>query len=202
MKNIITIQHTQSVHHTNGMIGSQTDWELTALGIKQAHRIGQRLKDELKDNQYIIYSSYLKRCKQGAEIVSSYLDSTIVYDDRLREVNLGSACGESVDWFREHKLCDDLTCDSKMLPDAESRREAWHRLNPFYEMIEKNEQENIIIYSHGGLLAIWNIMHLGLQPEDLNRITMHGKSGGVSFMRIKNNHHSIDRMSDMYYVML
>jgi len=28
-KNIITIQHPESIHHTNGMIGSWTDWELT-----------------------------------------------------------------------------------------------------------------------------------------------------------------------------
>ncbi len=28
MKTIITIQHTQSVHHINEMVGSWTDWEL------------------------------------------------------------------------------------------------------------------------------------------------------------------------------
>ena len=33
MKTIITIQHTQSVHHTNGMVGSWTDWELSELGV-------------------------------------------------------------------------------------------------------------------------------------------------------------------------
>jgi probable phosphoglycerate mutase len=32
MKTIITIQHTQAVHHLNGMIGSWTDWELTDVG--------------------------------------------------------------------------------------------------------------------------------------------------------------------------
>lgn len=31
MKTIITIQHTQSVHHTNAMVGSWTDWELSFL---------------------------------------------------------------------------------------------------------------------------------------------------------------------------
>ena len=36
MKTIITVQHTQSVHHTNGMVGSWTDWDLTELGKKQA----------------------------------------------------------------------------------------------------------------------------------------------------------------------
>lgn len=44
MKNIITIQHTQSIHHTNGMVGSWTDWELSALGVQQANRIGEKLK--------------------------------------------------------------------------------------------------------------------------------------------------------------
>jgi probable phosphoglycerate mutase len=199
--NIITIQHTQSIHHINGMIGSQTDWDLTALGIEQAHRIGRKLKDEIGDDKYVIYSSDLKRCKQGAEIVASYLGAPIFYDDRLRELNLGSGCGKSVAWFNKHKLCDDKTCDSKMLPDAESRREAWFRLKPFYEMIEKLEHENVIIYSHGGLLAIWNIMHLGMKPEDLNHCSMQGKSGGVSFMAIDHcGCHSINRMSDMWYV--
>lgn len=42
MKNIITIQHTQSIHHINGMVGSWTDWDLSELGIQQAvaHRAG------------------------------------------------------------------------------------------------------------------------------------------------------------------
>ena len=40
MKQIITIQHTQSIHHTNGMVGSWTDWDLSELGIEQAERKG------------------------------------------------------------------------------------------------------------------------------------------------------------------
>ena len=47
MKTIITIQHTQSIHHMNGMVGSWTDWELTELGVNQAKRIGEKLKAEL-----------------------------------------------------------------------------------------------------------------------------------------------------------
>ena len=41
MKQIITIQHTQSEHHTNGMVGSWTDWHLTEYGCAQAERIAQ-----------------------------------------------------------------------------------------------------------------------------------------------------------------
>ena len=42
MKTIITIQHTQSIHHTNGMVGSWTDWALSELGKEQAQRIGAK----------------------------------------------------------------------------------------------------------------------------------------------------------------
>lgn len=34
MKNIITIQHTQSIHHINQMIGGWGDWSLSELGIE------------------------------------------------------------------------------------------------------------------------------------------------------------------------
>ncbi|MFC6463393.1 hypothetical protein ACFP65_00050 [Marinilactibacillus sp. GCM10026970] len=43
MKTIITIQHTESVHHTNGMIGSWTDWDLTEKR-KSRHQQNQRRK--------------------------------------------------------------------------------------------------------------------------------------------------------------
>jgi len=199
--NIITIQFPQSLHHTNGMIGSQTDWELTALGIEKAHRIARKLKDEVQDRKFVIYSSNLKRCRRGAKILASYLDSPLLYDERLREVNLGSACGKSVEWFKQHKTGDELTCDSKILPDAESRCEAWLRLEPFYRMIEKSGQDNVIIYSHGGVLKILDMMHLEMKPEDLNRCSLHGKSGRVSFLTIdRNGRNSIQRSSDMWYV--
>ncbi|MBQ7983080.1 MAG: hypothetical protein IJ302_05905 [Clostridia bacterium] len=35
MKTIITIQHTESEQHRNGMIGSVSDWNLTEAGQKQ-----------------------------------------------------------------------------------------------------------------------------------------------------------------------
>ena len=50
MKNIIVIQHTQAVHHTNGMIGSLTEWELADLGKAQAECIGKRWKRNRPDS--------------------------------------------------------------------------------------------------------------------------------------------------------
>ena len=78
MKTIITVQHTQSVHHTNGMVGSWTDWDLTELGKKQADQIGQKLKDELSGKEVVMYSSDLKRAKQTADEIAKYLGVEII----------------------------------------------------------------------------------------------------------------------------
>ena len=57
MKQIITIQHTQSIHHTNGMVGSWTDWDLSESGIEQAERIGQKLAKQLSGHKIVMYAS-------------------------------------------------------------------------------------------------------------------------------------------------
>ena len=73
MKQIITIQHTQSIHHTNGMVGSWTDWDLSEPGIVQAEKIGQNLAKQLAGQEYVLYTSDLLRAKHTAEIVAEHL---------------------------------------------------------------------------------------------------------------------------------
>ena len=85
MKHIITVQHTQSVHHTNGMVGSWTDWDLTDLGRTQADCIEKKLKDELIGKNVIIYSSDLKRARQTAEVIAKNLGIEPILKQELRE---------------------------------------------------------------------------------------------------------------------
>ena len=201
MKTIITIQHTQSVHHTNGMIGSWTDWELSEVGVEQARRIGEKLKSELEDRKFVMYSSDLLRAKQTAENVGEYLGITPVLRNELRERNLGKCCGKSVQWLRENLEQQEKTIDDRLFSDAESRRDEWNRLKPFFDEIMSNDEENIIIVSHGDLLSVFNTMFLNLGVESINSCEMFGLSGGVSYM-FENNEGKrfIKRISDMSYI--
>ena len=201
MKTIITIQHTQSVHHTNGMVGSWTDWELSELGVEQADRIGERLKAELSKKKFVMYSSDLLRAKQTAEIVGQYLGLIPILRTELRERNLGKCCGKSVQWLRENFEMQEKTIDDRLFSDAESRRDEWNRLQPFFEEVMASDDENIIIVSHGDLLSVFNTMFLGLSIETINTSEMFGLAGGVSYM-FENNERKrfIKKMSDMFYV--
>ena len=201
MKNIITVQHAQSVHHTNGMVGSWTDWDLTEFGKNQADNIGKNLKEEFADKKVIMYSSDLKRAKQTADEIAKYLGVEPILRQELRERNLGKCCGKSVQWLRENIECDEVTVDDRLFSDGESRREAWNRLKPFYDEVMESDAENIIIVSHGDLLSLWNLMYLGLDVESFYKVDIHGPAGGVSHMSVGDDgKHRVRNINDMSYI--
>ena len=201
-KLIITIQHTQSIHHTNGMVGSWTDWELTESGKEQANKIGKRLKEELGENKFVMYSSNLLRAKQTAEIIGKYLGINPILKEELKERYLGKCCGKSVKWLKENIEKEEITIDDKLFSDAESKRDEWNRLKPFFDEIITNNEKNIIIVSHGDLLSIFNFMFLGIEIEKLNTSEIFGLPGGVSFLLINDKgKRTIKRISDMSYIL-
>ncbi len=201
MKNIITIQHTQSIHHTNGMVGSWTDWDLSELGVEQANKIGEKLAKQLEGKQYVMYASDLLRAKHTAEIVAENLGITPIIRTELRERNLGKCVGKSVQWLRDNIEMQECTVDDRMFSDAESRRDEWNRLKPLFDEIMASEEENIIIVSHGDLLSVFNAMFLGLPVESLNDFELFGMAGGVSFMfENAEGKRFIKRMGDLSFI--
>ncbi|WP_368236221.1 histidine phosphatase family protein [Clostridium perfringens] len=201
MKSIITIQHTESIHHTNGMVGSWTDWDLSELGIKQANNIGRNLSKELENKKYVMYSSDLLRAKHTAKIIGKYLGVEPILVRELRERNLGRCVGKSVKWLKENIEKEEKSIDDKMFSDAESRRDEWNRLLPFFNELMASEHENIIIVSHGDLLSVFNSMWLGMEVEMLNKSELFGLAGGVTFMEeTASGKRFMKRMSDMSYV--
>lgn len=183
------------------MVGSWTDWELSELGIEQAKKIGKKLKNELAGKDFVMYSSDLMRAKQTAENVGKYLGIMPVLAKELRERNLGRCCGKSVQWLRENQEVQEKTVDDRLFSDAESRRDEWNRLKPFFDEVMKSEKDNIIIVSHGDLLSVFNAMFMGLEVESINDVEVFGLPGGVSYM-FENDEGKryIKRISDMSYV--
>lgn len=162
MKNIITIQHAQSEQHVNRMIGCWTDWNLTDLGRQHADRIGRALKDEIGEQKYVMYSSDLKRAKQTAEIVGGHLGIAPILRNDIRELHVGIDTPTTREDYRKLITPRDSNVydpDYKPLPNAESDRELWQRMNNFLSEIMESPDENIIVVSHSAslqcLFASW-----------------------------------------------
>lgn len=209
MRKIITIQHTQSEQHLNKMIGSLSDWNLTALGIDQANNIGKRLSSEINANEYVLYSSDLSRAKSTAEIVASYLGIIPIYVETLREFHLGEAIGHSKEWAKSNLRCSvypetvdwSQNIDEMPFANSETKLDVWNRVSEFLDNILRSTNKNIIIVSHDGTLSILFAIWLGLDIKQLNRISFFGKTGGVSFLS-EDDHGNriIHRLNDMSYI--
>ena len=105
-------------------------------------------------------------------------------------------------WLRDNREGPEITVDDKLFSDGESRRDAWNRLRPFYEEMMANDEETIIIVSHGDLLSIWNAMFLGLTVESLREAEIRGSAGGVSHMIVSDEGKRLVRqISDLSYVL-
>ena len=93
------------------------------------------------------------------------------------------------------------TVDDRMFSDAESIRDVWNRLEPFFNEMLHNDHETIIIVSHGGLLSVFNAMFIGLDVESMNNGNIHGRSGGVSHFIVRDDgKRSVQSISDMSYL--
>ena len=196
MKKIITIQHTQSVHHNNGMIGSWTDWELSDLGKEHAENIGRRLSSELNGQTYKIYSSDLLRARQTVEPLSRYMGIEIKYLEKLREHNFGEAVGKTGQWAKDNSLPVN-SFDDPQFPGAETWREFWNRVTYLSREIIGDEAENIILASHGVTLSVWQQVWRG---EDIQEFQYSGLPGGVSFFIINDDgERTIQRLNDSSY---
>jgi broad specificity phosphatase PhoE len=180
MKTIITVQHTQSVHHNNKMVGSWTDWELSEPGRRQAENIGRRLAHELADRDWKIYSSDLARAMQTAEPLARRLGTEIIKMPDLREHNLGEAVGKSAEWARANEQ-PVKTFDDRQFPGAESWREFWNRVSRAMDAILTDEAENIVLFSHGMTLSVWQQIWRG---DTIRPFEYLGHPGGVSFFRV------------------
>ena len=180
-KTIITVQHTESEHHLNGHAGAWGDWSLTENGRKQAFEIGRWLLNEGIGKDFIMYCSDLSRAVQTAEEINKTLNLTPVMSELIREVNAGEGNGKPWDWYDAHKRpVNGYDPDYRPFPDAESDRDLWNRLRPFYEQIISSPDENILIVSHGCLLSFLQAMLMGFEFEDIRKAKFNGRSGSIS----------------------
>ncbi len=188
-KIIIMVQHTESQHHVNGMIGAWGDWELTERGREQAFEIGKWLLKEQCDNSFNMYASDLKRASQTAEEINKTLGITPIITDAIREVNVGAGNGQPREWYKCNKKPQgsEYDPDYKPFEDAESDRDLWNRLYSFYEEIISNDMERIIIVSHGTALSFLQSMLMGYSFKDIERIRFNGSGGSVSKLVIEPN---------------
>lgn len=194
MRKIIVIQHCQSEHHINNMIGGWTDTPLTELGRNQAELIGLRLKNELEKESYTIYSSDLMRAKQTADIVANHLNLNVIQDIDLREKNNGIGAGKTRDWAKEHRIpkaSNEFDLDYQEFEGGETWRQFYIRVCKCMEKICGLDNGNLIIVTHGCALSYMIAWWMNFEIDMLGKAFFAAQPGSISVLEQNNYNENV-----------
>ncbi len=160
---IYLIRHGETDSNKNGIIQGHLDTNLSELGVEQAKKLANRLKDYSFDK---IFSSDLKRAADTAKAIQKFHNTKIEFDSRLRERSFGDFSGKKSTEINWDLLGDDIY--NRSPKNGESINEHIKRVQKFIDELKSNYlNENILIVSHGGTINAILYILLKINLEDL-----------------------------------
>ena len=138
--------------------------KLTKRGQKQIREIAKKLK---KEKINLIYSSDVFRTRQTAKIVAKELGLKVIFDKRLRDINLGIYQNRpKKEFYQDFPNLKERF--SKKPKGGESWSECKKRILNFLKDIDKKyKDKTILIVSHGDPLWLLEGIVKGMTNQEL-----------------------------------
>jgi broad specificity phosphatase PhoE len=148
------VRHGETLFNAAGRIQGQTDSELSPLGLRQCQAVATAFAGQPIE---AIYSSPLRRAREGAACVADQLNLPVHEDNRLMEIHAGIFQG--LDWAdiqvrypREAAAWRTQDPDFR-IPEGESRRDLMGRMGTALREIREAPHRQVVIVAHGGSLS-------------------------------------------------
>ena len=186
MQNIYVVTHAQSLHHIQDLGGGWYDTSLTEKGIEQAGKLAEFLYGEIGVPEIPVYSSDLKRAFETAEIIARPFSSSVIQDERLREMSFGDSEGKPREWRKEHIIPlpeDGDRLNHRIYKNAETRMEVGTRIRKYLDEIIAKNNENIIIVSHGNALTFIIMAWLKVPVEYMDHCNFQAAPARVTYLQ-------------------
>ena len=199
MGKLIAIRHGQSTWNAENRFTGWVDVDLSEKGVQEAEKSGKLLK-ELNIDFDVCFTSYLKRAINTLEIVLEILGNNKKYTKawELNERHYGALTGLNKaetkkklgeEQFKKYRRSwdipppslgkeskysshnDPLYKDLKNVPDAESLKNTFERVVPYFEKnIEKylKEDKNIILSAHGNTIRALGKKIFNISDKNIN----------------------------------
>lgn len=148
---VFLVRHGETDHNKNRVIMGHLPTPLNETGKNQAKILAKELKEK---GIQVIYSSDLVRAAETAEIISSELNLSVNYTDKLREHTLGDLDGvgisELLDEMESLKEFDDLMSKHNGEQTKYFMTRVWEEFRTIAR--ENKEKDYILIVTHGGCI--------------------------------------------------
>lgn len=187
MKNLYVVTHTQSIHHTEGLVGGWYDSGLTEHGTRQASRSGQRIRDLIpQDASVELYSSDLKRAHQTADAVARLVGVPVQTTADLREKSYGEAEGKPQQWLDERFVFPPKSGNRmdhwEGIDGAETRRDIAKRIYRAMDRILTSPCSHQIVVTHGFALTFVVAAWIKMPLDYASHIAVKSTSGGITHL--------------------
>ena len=168
MSRLLLVRHGETELNSAERYWGQSDVKLSALGLRQAERLHDRLAAQKID---AVYSSDLQRALATAKTIASghRLDVTICAE--LREINFGKL--EGLNFEEISQLFPEFTAKWKVqrntdieFPGGESLDQLHSRVRNFVDRLKKGKaEETVLVVAHAGVLRslICQLMEIELR---------------------------------------
>ncbi len=176
-----TMRHGESSNNVDEinstvLAGAQRNHHLTEIGKEAARRSAQKL--EGKGITRIIASPFV-RTTETAEIVAEVLGlskDALVFDERLREVEVGVFEGKSYDEYRSF-FSSYVDRFSQRPEGGENYADLRERMaGALYDFESMYQGEGILIVSHGDPLWVLELAAQGKQANDIEAVPYHDRA--------------------------
>ncbi|MGV8905693.1 MAG: DVU_1551 family NTP transferase [Acetobacterium sp.] len=178
-RRLFLIRHGQPQKHREKIFLGQTDVELSSQGILEAEAAGRKLLG-IMPSATKIYASDLKRARQTAEfiikeLVNDHNGKEIMLVPEFREMNLGSWDGLFISdvkkrFPKEYEERGENLLAFKIDQDAENYYDLRYRvMKKLNKILEEDEEDDIIIVAHAGVIAV---IRSSLEGLDLEKTVM------------------------------
>ncbi|MCF7930947.1 MAG: histidine phosphatase family protein [Acholeplasmataceae bacterium] len=181
------VRHGQTSWNETHRFQGWLDIGLDTIGMLQAKMLADYFKQE--DIKHI-YSSDLTRALKTAQLIQQKTDCPLTISKNLRELNVGNWEGMTLDEitseFKSDDPIDETTLFGKGRSGGESLEEFQTRIvECFHKIIEKHQNQDMIIVTHGGVVRVLLCHILGCDISQKNTLKI--DNGSISILEINES---------------
>jgi len=175
MSRLLLVRHGETELNSAERYWGQSDVKLSALGLRQAERLRDRLAKERID---AVYSSDLQRAWATAKTIASRHRLDVIICAELREVNFGKLEGLNFDEISQ--LFPDFATKWKVerstnleFPGGESLNQLHNRVSNFIGRLKKHKtEETVLVVAHAGVLRSLICQLMGVELRCIYHIRL------------------------------
>lgn len=167
MPRLTLVRHGRTEWNHHRRYQGQSDIPLDAVGHAQVAALGERLAVETFDT---VLASTLGRAQETADAIMAHHDLPILPEPRLKEINVGAWEGLTHAEI-EARYPEELAAwrDDPLRhgpPEGETVGDLVARIQAVLdELVQRPDDESILLVSHGGTLSTMIAVALGMDPR-------------------------------------